>query len=103
MIGLCKAQNIIPRQHSAADWYATTGLKAGSAIVIQPIGLIRTRVELKLLLDLARPAVPDDGRFVDAATQQQVAALVPLEREDRALVRVQDLLQLACMVEQELW
>ena len=51
---------------------------------------------LKLLFDLPRGAVPDDGRLVDAAAEEQLALPVPLEREDGPLVRAQHVLQLPC-------
>ena len=59
-------------------------------------------MELELLLDLARSAVPDDGRLVHAAAQQQVALAVPLEREDGPLVVVQRVLELACAPAQQM-
>ena len=59
-------------------------------------GSMLTGVELELLLDLAGAAVPDDGGLVHGARQQQVALLVPLEREDGPSVVVQRVLQLAC-------
>ena len=55
-----------------------------------------TGVELELLLDLAGAAVPDNGGLVHGARQQQVALLVPLQREDGPSVVVQRVLQLAC-------
>ena len=58
--------------------------------------LERTRVEFKLLLDEAASAVPDDGGLVHGAGEQQVALLVPLEREDGPLVSTQHVFQLPC-------
>ena len=52
---------------------------------------------LELLFDLPSGAVPDDGRLVDAAAEQQVALPVPLEREDGPLVGAQHVLQLPCI------
>lgn len=60
-------------------------------------------MKLELLLDLAGAPIPDDRCFVNAARQQEVAALVPLQREDGTLVRIQDLLQLACGHKISIW
>lgn len=57
---------------------------------------------LKLLLDESGGSVPDDGCLVHRARQQQVALLVPLQREDGTLVRAQNVFQLPCTLRVEL-
>lgn len=55
-----------------------------------------TCMVLELLLHAAGGHVPDNRSLVDGAAEQQVALLVPLEREDGPAVPVQHGLQLAC-------
>lgn len=63
------------------------GAAAGKRRVRLPVDVQRgRRMEAKLLRTLAGGRVPDDGRPVDARRQNVVAALVPLERENRTLV-----------------
>lgn len=63
------------------------GTAAGERGVGLPVDVQRRRrMKRKLLRTIAGRCVPDDGGAIDAGRQNVVAAFVPFERENRALV-----------------